>query len=161
MTNTFEPEMTVNEWLSLAQQWYCNQNINEICCLEELVKHVPAALYDPHIDEAKSLAIGYWMDACMRIHHHSASLGEVDTAYGFLQFSYSKMQEMASDIRHELEVKKWCLQRMDTLIVVLLEFCQSQCAEYWQKEANTLIEAHVSFMTAQHHLNLSQEVISA
>ncbi|MBE1273986.1 hypothetical protein [Enterovibrio baiacu] len=161
MTDKFEAEMTVNEWLSLAQQWYCNQNINEMCCLEELVKHVPAALFDPHIDEAKSLAIGYWMDACMRIHHHEASLCEVEAAYGYLQFSYGKMQEMASDIRHELAVKKWCLQRMDTLIVVLLEFCQSQCEEYWQKEANSLIEAHVVFMTAQNHLNLSQEMISA
>ncbi|WP_039850483.1 MULTISPECIES: hypothetical protein [Grimontia] len=151
-------ELTVDVWLGEVQNWYCNQNINEICCLEEMVKQAPPSLFLPYIDESKSQAIGYWLDACMRIHHHLNAQDSFEGAYAFLQFAYSKMQEMGSNIGHDLKVKKWCLQRMDALVVVLLEYCQCQDGEYWQSEAKTLIEAHVSFMTAQNHLNLSQEV---
>ncbi|KXF81106.1 hypothetical protein [Enterovibrio coralii] len=158
MTQSEEHVREIPEWLGCMQAWYCNQNINEMRGLESLVIEAPANLFAPCIDEDKSLGIGYWLDACVRLHHHLNSVDDRDGAYAFLQFAYSKMQEMGSNISHDIEVKKWCLKRMDALIVTLLEFCQRQQSSYWERESTSLIEAHVSYMTAQNHLNLSQEL---
>lgn len=130
----------IPEWLSCIQAWYCNQNINEMCCLETLVIEAPVHLFSPNIDEEKSLGIGYWLDACIRLHHHLNSVDDRDGSYAFLQFAYSKMQEMGSNISHDIEVKRWCLKWMDALVVTLLEFCQHQQSPFWEGEAILLLK---------------------
>ncbi|RXJ73712.1 hypothetical protein CS022_08240 [Veronia nyctiphanis] len=151
----------IDHWLTDIKNWYCNQNINEMEKLAELAVNIPERIFSPHICQAKSESLGYWLDACIRTNHHLNALGKTDEAYSYIQFAYGKMQAMASDTEHEIEVRKWCLQRMDHLVVVLLEFCQSQTEAVWKQESTTLIEAHVSFMTAQNHMNLNHGAATA
>lgn len=129
--------------------------------MAHLVAEVPTSLFQPPVDETKSEALSYFLDACVRIRHHYHAQNEIDRAYSYIQFAYGKMQDMASQLGHDLEVRHWCLQRMDHLVVALMEFCNSQPQECWQAESKSLVEAHVSFMSAQHHLNLSELRVSA
>ncbi|MFD2177512.1 hypothetical protein [Veronia pacifica] len=151
----------IDYWLTDIKNWYCNQNINEMGRLLELVVEVPERIFTPHICQAKSESLGYWLDACIRTNHHLASMGKTDEAYSYIQFAYGKMQAMASNTEHEIDVRRWCMQRMDKLMIVLVEFCQHQQQPVWRQESSTLIDAHVTFMTAQNHMNMSGSQVTA
>ncbi|MGI9894806.1 hypothetical protein ACKVMY_04490 [Vibrio natriegens] len=58
-----------------------------------------------------------------------------------------KLEQAACQVSTDIEIKDWCLKRLQHLTVLALEFCNQQCDQSeWQQQAHSLIESHVALM---------------
>ena len=138
----------LDTWVSQIQAWYKTRKHDQGELLESLILNPPRSIWGPEITELQSKAIACWLDGCLRIYHHCRQ-DNPDKAYQYLQFAYSQLQQVVSTPESQLELKDWCMKRMQHLTVLTLEFCNQQSSEQWQLESNGIIDNHVSFMAAQ------------
>lgn len=134
-------------WLKQIGNWYQQRKHDQGNQLEALILSPPDQIWGPHISDQQSKAIACWLDGCLRIYDHSCSASP-DKAFQYLQFAYSKLQQVVANPDSQLELKDWCMKRMQHLTVLSLEFCNQQPQSSWQTESHQLIEAHVQFMAA-------------
>lgn len=140
--------MKLDTWVDQMGEWYKTRKHDQEEKLESLILSVPQAVWGPMITEQQSKAIACWLDGCLRIYQHSQYV-KPDKAYQYLQLAYSKLQQVVSNPASELELKDWCMKRLQHLAVLTLEFCNQQEHSSWQSESHQLIESHISFMAAQ------------
>lgn len=138
----------LNIWLEQIELWYQTRKHDQGSNLESLILYPPDQVWGPIISERQSKAIACWLDGCLRLFQYQR-YQRPDKAYQYLQFAYSKLQQVTINPQSELELKDWCMKRMQNLIVLSLEFCTQQPNERWQAESSLLIENHVRFMAAQ------------
>lgn len=141
-------------WVDQMSQWYETRKHDQGHQLESLILSVPDSVWGPNITETQSKAIACWLDGCLRIFQHT-QYNEPDKAFQYLQLAYAKLQHVVSTPSSELELKDWCMKRLQHLAVLGLEFCNQQTRSDWQQESHQLIESHVQFM-ASHAWNESQ-----
>lgn len=142
-------------WLSDIKSWYQPPTHSDPSILINAVNHAPDAIFDTVETHLHSEALVYWIDACQRLSIYYQNNGDIEKSYSYLQFCYAKLQEMACKPSLDVNMKRWCLKKLDRLIIRLMEFCQCQTDAKWQQESSMLIELHVSFMKGQNHLNLA------
>tara|TARA_Y100001956_G_C4084419_1_gene169940 strand:+ start:432 stop:905 length:474 start_codon:yes stop_codon:yes gene_type:complete len=140
--------MKLDTWVDQMGEWYKTRKHDQEETLESLILCVPQAVWGPMITEQQSKAIACWLDGCLRIYQHN-HYEKPDKAYQYLQLAYSKLQQVVSNPASELELKDWCMKRLQHLAVLTLEFCNQQEHTSWQLESDQLIESHVNFMAAQ------------
>ncbi|TFH92247.1 transcriptional regulator [Vibrio ouci] len=141
-------------WVDQISQWYETRKHDQGNQLESLILSVPDSVWGPVITDIQSKAIACWLDGCLRIFHH-AQYSDPEKAFQYLQLAYSKLQQVVSKPASELELKDWCMKRLQHLAVLSLEFCNQQTRSDWQQESHQLIESHVQFM-ASHAWNEPQ-----
>ncbi|MFA0196199.1 transcriptional regulator, partial [Vibrio artabrorum] len=73
-----------------------------------------------------------------------------EKAYQYLMFAYGKLQAVTCNPKAEPALQEWCIQRIQHLCVLALEFANQQPEPRWQEESKQLIESHVRFMANQH-----------
>ncbi|MCG9579949.1 transcriptional regulator [Vibrio tubiashii] len=137
----------LDTWVEQIGIWYQHRKHDQGSNLESLILSPPEQIWGPLISDQQSKAIACWLDGCLRIFNH-ARYDAPDKAYQFLQLAYSKLQNVVSNPASELELKDWCMKRMQHLTVLSLEFCNQQSHCSWQEESHQLIDAHVQFMAA-------------
>ncbi|KLN63930.1 hypothetical protein [Vibrio sp. VPAP30] len=137
----------LDTWVEQIGIWYQHRKHDQGNNLESLILSPPEQIWGPLISDQQSKAIACWLDGCLRIFNH-ARYDAPDKAYQFLQLAYSKLQNVVSNPASELELKDWCMKRMQHLTVLSLEFCNQQSHCSWQEESHQLIDAHVQFMAA-------------
>lgn len=140
--------MTLDAWVEQMGVWYQTRKHDQEQTLESLIQSVPDTVWGPRITDLQSKAIACWLDGCLRVYQHN-HYEKPDKAYQYLQLAYSRLQNVASNPLSELELKDWCMKRLQHLAVLTLEFCNQQEQTYWQAESDQLIESHVHFMAAQ------------
>ncbi|MFM2587490.1 transcriptional regulator [Vibrio sp. TBV020] len=141
----------LDTWVNQISQWYENRKHDQGCQLESLILSVPDEVWGPMITDTQSKAIACWLDGCLRVYQH-AQYQDAEKAFQYLQLAYSKLQNVVSTPASELELKDWCMKRLQHLAVLSLEFCNQQTRSEWQQESHQLIESHVQFM-ATHSWN--------
>ncbi|GHA35193.1 hypothetical protein ACFFLZ_07065 [Photobacterium aphoticum] len=119
------------------------------------VSHTPAAIFGPIHTEQHSEALAYWFEACQQLHRLYHLQGDSDMAYSYQQFAYSKLQALASDPEQDTAMKRWCLKKLDRMVVSMMEFCQQQSSPQWEQEGAALVELHVLYMQGQQHMNMA------
>ncbi|WP_087019002.1 hypothetical protein [Thaumasiovibrio subtropicus] len=135
--------ISITEWLE------SKSNLQP--ALEGWLIATPKAIFDAPLTPLKQQAIGQWYMACMTCYRSNKS--EPKQAASWIQLAYSYLQVMASDQSHTHEVRLWCLQRLDHLIVALLE-----CAQHSGENTEEAISAHIAFMSSQQHRNLPADL---
>ncbi|MGF1723478.1 hypothetical protein [Photobacterium nomapromontoriensis] len=145
-------------WLNQLKSDYVLDIRNEISTLSRAVSHAPASIFGPIDTELQSEAIAYWFDSCQRLSYYYQHLNDVELAYSYMHFAYSKLQELASLSPQNPAMKRWCYKKLDRMIVSMMEFCQQQHGQRWEQESNDLVELHVIFMQGQQHINLVYEL---
>ena len=141
--------MQLDTWVSHISDWYQQRKHDQVSDLESLILSAPDPVWGPSITDLQSKAIACWLDGCLRIFHHHRHT-QPDKAFQYLQLAYSKLQHCVCQPLSELELKDWCMKRMQHLTVLSLEFCNQQQPHSWHKQSQALVEAHVSFMASQH-----------
>ncbi|WP_192891579.1 transcriptional regulator [Vibrio bathopelagicus] len=137
----------LDTWLERIGDWYKDRKHDQVDRLEPLILTPPDALWGPLITDEQSKGIACWLDGCLRIFDHSR-YDSPNKAYQFLQLAYGKLQQVVSNPASEMELKDWCMKRMQHLAVLSLEFCNQQSHSGWQEQSHQLINAHVQFMAA-------------
>ncbi|MCG7588445.1 hypothetical protein [Photobacterium sp. OFAV2-7] len=145
----------LSSWLAGIKSWYHPQQQSDIDILVNAVSHAPEEVFGLIESELHSEALAYWLDACTRLSYYYQDRQEIDKAFSYLQFAYAKLQDMACRPELDSDMKRWCLKKLDRMIVAIVEFCQRQCETKWQQESTQLIELHVMFMEGQNNLNLA------
>lgn len=135
-------------WLSEIELWYKHRKHDQGSTLESLILSPPDQIWGPQITDRQSKAIASWLDGCLRLFQHSR-YDSPNKAYQFLQLAYSKLQHVVVKPASELELKDWCMKRMQHLTVLSLEFCNQQSHRAWLEESHQLIDTHVQFMAGQ------------
>lgn len=138
----------LDNWLKQIEYWYQNRKHDQGNQLESLILSPPDQIWGPFISVQQSKAIACWLDGCLRLFQQERERSP-DKAYQYLQFAYSKFQQVVVHYQSELELKDWCMKRMQNLVVLSLEFCTQQLSPSWQIESHQLIENHVRFMAQQ------------
>lgn len=138
----------LDNWLKQIGIWYQQRKHDQGSKLQSLILSPPEQIWGPHISAQQSKAIACWLDGCIRIFTLERERSP-DKAFQYLQFAYSKLQQVVATAESDLELKDWCMKRMQHLTVLSLEFCNQQSNPSWQTVSHQLIEAHVQFMTAQ------------
>ncbi|RTZ17908.1 transcriptional regulator [Vibrio aquaticus] len=138
----------LDTWVNQISQWYHTRKHDQGVQLESLILSAPEDVWGPMITETQSKAIACWLDGCLRIFQHSR-YEQPSKAYQYLQLAYSKLQWVVTRPSSELDLKDWCMKRMQHLAVLSLEFCNQQSDDHWQHESHLLIETHVQFMASQ------------
>lgn len=145
----------IQSWLTSIKSWYQPQLHPDYDILISGVNQAPRAIFESIDTELHSEALAYWIDACRRLSFYYLDNGDLDKSYSYLQFSYARLQEMACKPTLSSEMKRWCLKRLDRMVLTMMEFCQRQPGKQWQQETTRLIELHVCFMEGQNNLNLA------
>lgn len=152
----------IQSWLTQIKQWYQPQQGRDINILINAVSNAPDSIFGAIETEKHSEALAYWIDSCQRLCCYYQDIAEPaakpEKAFGYLQFAYAKLQEMACNPELDPGMKRWSLKRLDRMIVAMAEFCQRQEDTKWQQESTQLIELHVAFMQAQNNQNLSYSI---
>lgn len=138
----------LDTWVNQISQWYHTRKHDQGEQLESLILSAPEDVWGPMITETQSKAIACWLDGCLRIFQH-CRYQQPQKAYQYIQLAYSKLQWVVTRPTSELDLKDWCMKRMQHLTVLSLEFCNQQPDDVWQSESNQLIENHVQFMASQ------------
>lgn len=144
-------------WLTQLKSDYARDLGNDIPTLCGAVSHVPTTIFSQIDTDVHSEALAYWFNACHRLSQRYLHCNDAELAYNYMQFAYSKLQELSSLPQQDPAMKRWCYKKLDRMIVSMMEFCQQQHGERWAQEGNDLIELHVMFMQGQQHLNLVYE----
>lgn len=137
----------LDTWVEQIGNWYKHRKHDQGNQLESLILSPPDQIWGPLISDQQSKAIACWLDGCLRIFNDSR-YERPDKAYQFLQLAYSKLQQVVSKPESQIELKDWCMKRIQNLTVLSLEFCNQQGQHHWQAESVELIESHVQFMAA-------------
>lgn len=140
--------MRLDTWVEQMSGWYETRKHDQEQTLESLLLNVPDSVWGPEITELQSKAIACWLDGCLRIYQHQ-HFQQPNKAYQFLQYAYSKLQLVVSSPESDIELKDWCMKRLQHLAVLTLEFCNQQTNERWQEASHQMIESHIHFMAAQ------------
>lgn len=139
--------MTLNTWLTLVSDWYQTRQTEPLRVLEQLLYSAPNSVWGPNLTESQSKAIACWLDGCLRMFEHT-KYHDTNKAYQVLQYTAAKLEMAAFNPTTVLEIKDWCLKRLQHITVLRLEFCnQQQDQSIWDKEAHSLIDIHVKLMT--------------
>ncbi|OAN11415.1 hypothetical protein A3K86_20950 [Photobacterium jeanii] len=145
-------------WLDNIKTWYqkpVSPQQRDIQTLIDALNHAPDIIFSDVSCEAHNEALAYWLDACQRLSFYYQDLPDSEKAFNYMQFGYAKLQSMVCDQQIAPDLKRWCLKKLDRMIVAMMEFCQQQPDSKWQQESTQLIDLHVAFMESQNNLNLS------
>ncbi|USD67493.1 transcriptional regulator [Vibrio sp. SCSIO 43136] len=150
-------------WQQQISQWYDTQSQSadhpdsrmhdQVEALIPLIMHPPESLWGPDATPEQGRALACWLDGCLRIYQSYLDEGRDMSAYQYLNFGYAKMQAIASDAMTDRVIKLWAIERLDHLIVLVLELC-SRC--HWLSECETQVEGHIHFMAALHSVELEE-----
>lgn len=140
--------MTLNSWLASISDWYQAKHDKSLDSLEQLVYSAPTSIWGPELTDNQSKAIACWLDGCLRVFGH-AKYHNIAKAFQTLQYISSKLEMAAFNSAADIEIKDWCIKRLQHITVLSLEFCNQQHDQpTWNNEANTLIENHVKLMAS-------------
>lgn len=150
----------LHTWLDNIKVWYQTPSPpqqRDIQTLIDALNHAPDIIFTDVSCELHNEALAYWLDACQRLSFYYQDLPNIEKAFSYMQFGYAKLQCMICDQALEPDLKRWCLKKLDRMIVAMMEFCQQQNSQQWLDESTQLINLHVTFMEGQNNLNLSYE----
>lgn len=140
--------LSLNNWVEKISVWYQSGKHDQVRELISLIIDPPNAIWGPQINTLQSKAIACWLDGNLRLFNHYQSQGEADIAYQYLSFAYAKLQAVICNPLTDIELKRWSVQRIQQLTVVMLEFCNQQSEQRWNEESMVQVDNHVSFMLA-------------
>lgn len=64
-------------------------------------------------------------------------------------YTASKLEQVGCDYSTDIEIRDWCIKRLQHMAVLSLEFCAEQSDQMiWLPKANSIIEGHVKLMDA-------------
>lgn len=140
--------MSLDTWLILISNWYSTKQYNQIGTLEALLYSAPHSVWGPTLTDDQSKAIACWLDGSLRVFEHT-KYHNTKKAYQTLQYASAKLEVAAFNSETDIDIKDWCLKRLQHLTVLSLEFCnQQQDQSTWNKKAHSLIEMHVKSMAS-------------
>lgn len=139
--------MELTLWLADISYWYQSHKHDQGDALRSVLFSAPPAVFGPHLSDEQSKAIACWLDGCLRLFQASRST-HPERALGYLLYISSKLEQVASDINTDIEIRDWCVKRLQHLTVLSLEFCNQQEGEQWLMQANEIIECHVKLLNA-------------
>ncbi|PSU36237.1 hypothetical protein [Photobacterium lutimaris] len=145
---------TITHWLEELKSVALSASWDE-AANARLLNEAPSSLFGRVVNPTQSEAVAYWLDVCCRLSAYHQHAGNVDLAFRYQQFSYSKIQALASEPNQDTAIQRWCIKKLERMVVSMLEFCQQQPHPAWQNESKHLIESHVHFMQMLSHQNLS------
>ncbi|MBM7034933.1 transcriptional regulator [Vibrio ulleungensis] len=152
-----KPSLNKELWQEAVSNWYQSRKHDQVEDLLPLLQSPPNEIWGPALSSFQQKGLTCWLDGCLRAHQHFSSTGHPDDSYQYLNFAIAKLQQVASDSDVDIEIKTWCVQRLDQLIILALEFCSEQGDE-WKQEQFDQIEAHVKFMTRYPYKQKNGEV---
>jgi hypothetical protein len=138
--------MELSTWQDQISMWYEHRKHDQVGKLETILYQAPDEVFGPKLCERQSKAIACWLDGCLRVFQH-ARYHDHQKAYQTLLYASAKLEQAACQASTDIEIKDWCLKRLQHLTVLALEFCNQQCDQSeWQQQAHSLIESHVALM---------------
>ncbi|AEX23577.1 hypothetical protein VEJY3_15781 [Vibrio sp. EJY3] len=138
--------MELSTWQDQISMWYEHRKHDQVGKLETILYQAPDEVFGPKLCERQSKAIACWLDGCLRVFQH-ARYHDHQKAYQTLLYASAKLEQAACQVSTDIEIKDWCLKRLQHLTVLALEFCNQQCDQSeWQQQAHSLIESHVALM---------------
>ncbi|CAH0530481.1 hypothetical protein CTH30272_02818 [Allocatenococcus thiocycli] len=138
--------MELSTWQDQISMWYEQRKHDQVGKLETILYQAPDEVFGPKLCERQSKAIACWLDGCLRVFQH-ARYHDHQKAYQTLLYASAKLEQAACQASTDIEIKDWCLKRLQHLTVLALEFCNQQCDQSeWQQQAHSLIESHVALM---------------
>lgn len=138
--------MELGTWQDQISIWYEHRKHDQVGKLETILYQAPDEVFGPKLCERQSKAIACWLDGCLRVFQH-ARYHDHQKAYQTLLYASAKLEQAACQVSTDIEIKDWCLKRLQHLTVLALEFCNQQCDQSeWQQQAHSLIESHVALM---------------
>lgn len=138
--------MDLSIWLASFSDWYQQRKRDHVNDLESMLFSAPEAVFGPELNEDQSKAIACWLDGCLRLFHYYR-YHDVSRAFGYLMYTVSKLEQVGCDCRADIEIRDWCLKRLQHMTVLSLEFCSEQNDQNaWLPKANGIIESHVKLM---------------
>lgn len=117
--------MELTLWLADISHWYQQRKDDQGRELETILFSAPDAVFGPDLTADQSKAIACWLDGCLRLFQASRST-HPERALGYLLYISSKLEQVASDINTDIEIRDWCVKRLQHLTVLSLEFCNQQ-----------------------------------
>ncbi len=138
--------MTLDAWLDSFSQWYQARKHDQVQELQLIIQSAPAAVWGPELTDEQSKAIACWLDGCLRLFEH-AKHQDPDTAYQWLQTISAKLEQCATNSVTDIDIKDWCLKRLQHITVLALEFCnQQQDQSIWKGKAVEIVDYHIRLM---------------
>lgn len=138
--------MELSTWQDQISMWYEHRKHDQVGKLETILYQAPDEVFGPKLCERQSKAIACWLDSCLRVFQH-ARYHDHQKAYQTLLYASAKLEQAACQASTDIEIKDWCLKRLQHLTVLALEFCNQKCDQSeWQQQAHSLIESHVALM---------------
>ncbi|MGF1703834.1 hypothetical protein L4D09_26440 [Photobacterium makurazakiensis] len=145
----------IQSWMNQLTPWYKTNGHCDKSILINAINSAPNSIFTSIDSQLHSDALAYWLDACLTLSHIYQNTGNIEQAFSYRQFAYSKVQEVATLPNQSQNMKRWSLKKLDSMIVGLMAFCQQQQQEKWQHECVDLVNYHVLFMEGQYHQNLA------
>ncbi|CAM2870144.1 hypothetical protein VIOR103205_06055 [Vibrio ordalii] len=144
----------LHDWLTEIHQWHLNKRYDQVAQLQPLILNVPQQIWGPGLSDDQSKAIACWLDACLSQYEYY-KLIDGELAFQYLQLAYARFQRCVSEPGSELELKAWCIKRMQQLMVLSLEHLNQQHVD--EALSRSLIDAHAQFL-AYHAWNDDQGI---
>lgn len=145
---------TIEYWLEELKNLALSTH-NDAAANAQLLNEAPPTLFGPVVSPNQIEAIAYWLEVCCRLSAFHQHLGNNELAFQYQQFSYSKIQELTTVPGQDSAIQRWCIKKLEQMVVNMLEFCQQQPHPAWQNESIHLVDTHVHFMQQLSHQNLS------
>ena len=137
-----------NIWLNNIRACYKSSEIN-YQALRNSVHHPPEILFTLPLSEDHDEPIAYWLEGCQSLCHYDLSHDNTEQAFGYLQYAYSKLQQLLISTPTNNHNYRWCYKKLTLLLVAQLEFCQQQTSPHWQMESHAIIEFHILFLNGR------------
>ncbi|MBY5948327.1 hypothetical protein [Photobacterium rosenbergii] len=152
--NDIENKHNFDCWLNSVSKLDLKLN-SDIHPAIQLLNDAPQVMFGPVITESQNEAIAYWLELCQQLVNFYQNNGDYELAFRYKQFCYSKLQALAIAPQQDEAIKRWCIKKLEIMVINMLEYCQQRSTLDWQNESQQLINDHVHFMQSMNHQNLS------
>lgn len=140
--------MDLSIWLASFSNWYKHRKHDQGRELEALIFSAPDSVFGPDLTDDQSKAVACWLDGCLRLFQHYRYQNP-SRAFDYLMYTASKLEQVGCDYSTDIEIRDWCIKRLQHMAVLSLEFCAEQSDQMiWLPKANSIIEGHVKLMDA-------------
>ncbi|CAH0535734.1 hypothetical protein VST7929_03208 [Vibrio stylophorae] len=152
--------MQRDTWLEAMKAWrgLDKQAIEQ---LADLVNQLPVDAFDDFEYDSARESLAYWLEANLALMRQYQAYGQVERGFSYLQLAYSKLQGLLCQTDLDLDMRRWIIKKLDMLIVAVMEYCQRQPDQHWQKQSEQLLDLHVSFMKQHHPVTLKMDTHQA
>ncbi|CAM2915775.1 hypothetical protein [Vibrio rarus] len=135
----------LDQWQQQISNWYKQRKHDQVEVLSKLINDPPLELWGTELSSQQTLALEYWLDGCVHLYQYHLQLAQFNASYAYLCLAQAKLEHLISRAEVDQNIRLYCSEKLQHIILLIMDFCKNQQDEAWQCELRRQLNGHNRF----------------